>query len=121
MRKLILTSILLLFFSSNVFAGSDAGVWRWEDASKREAVTHIDYGQLRINDTTLLHEYSLVCVDGVKVYTVKFKQSISTVIIPGRCDGKLEKKEVLQKQVRRLNKQNQPVAVETNKSNLINW
>jgi len=88
MLKYILLILILIFSSS--FSYAKPGTWRWPDTSQREAVEHIDFGEFRIDENSLLASFVLVCVDGIKVYTTYKNSGINSIIIPGGCDGKPE-------------------------------
>ena len=73
---------------------ADAAIYRSSDEDDqtrtRKAVAMIDMG--RVKDAAYsLHYFTLVCVDGVKIYTVETSgDSINSFVIPGRCDGQPE-------------------------------
>jgi len=92
--KKCLSVILIVLFTASF---SVAAVYRSTDKDDikrtRKAVQHIDVGHIKDGAYTLNY-FTLVCVDGVKVYTTYSKEhQINTIIIPGRCDGKPEPKQ----------------------------
>ncbi len=95
MVKFILLTLILIFSSITIAASSESepGTWRWTNGSEREVVQDIDFGQFRISEDTYLASFIVSCVDGVKVYSTFNDNGISSIIIPGRCDGKPESKE----------------------------
>ncbi len=76
---------------------ADAAIYRSsseDDIQRgRKAVTFIDMGRIK-DGAYQLNYFTLVCVDGVKIYTVTDggKTGIQSFIIPGRCDGLTEPK-----------------------------
>ena len=92
--KKCLSIILIVLFTASF---SVAAIYRSTDEDDmqrtRQAVQHIDTGHIKDGAYTLNY-FTLVCVDGVKVYTTYSKEhQINTIIIPGRCDGKPEPKQ----------------------------
>lgn len=71
----------------------DPGAYRWSNGEvkgwERKAVELIDAGEIKILQDIYIHSFSVVCVDGVKVYTtIKTGASApSSIIIPGPCGG----------------------------------
>jgi hypothetical protein len=100
MRKLIVL-LLVLAFAIPVLAenkhDSHSAVRRYaqdkEDKTIREAVTLIDVGDVAgpkpkgSGERYTFHDWTLLCVDGIKVLTTSEGDSISSIILPGRCDG----------------------------------
>ena len=120
MKKLLLVMFLVLYatvaFSAIYRSSTD------DDAKRgRRAVTFIDMGHLK-DDAFTLEYFSLVCVDGVKIYTITSRTGVSvqSFILPGNCDGTIDEPKQQLRQPKQLQpkKKEQPV---TNQNGMVSW
>jgi len=72
---------------------------------------------IKVSPEDPIHGYSLLCVDGVKVLTTTKSTAITSIIIPGPCDGKYVQQQKQQKQQQQVQQIVNPQSGRT----MVNW